>query len=855
MKKIIIAILIGLLFVIPIQAQEKIYLPVIFKMLVAPDTNNNWRIIQPVASSNLVLNPSAETTANFSVVGTATVTRSTTFQKYGLFSYRVQLAASGDGIQLTTSTLTNAHHFVTARIRGSFTSLSALLNGNSKPLTLIEKIDSNWNLYGASFGASLANGATALQITDTASGDFYVDGIQVEPLTFWTTYIDGTQSGCAWLGAAHAAASERSGQSRAGGVSLDFWEEYKFQIHRIVGAGAASHNLSIDSYAILPGGELNSDKVTSRDFDIIGKFITETEEELHQKRQALAAAFQTDDNQLTLIRFNGAEVQTEIAVRYQSGLEADLAAFYGNFEIVSNEEVNEVRKFTEDTSIQVAAPNPYWHEVGESAVDLDTNDSETFRIVAGRLRSTGQWNELGPPDVAGTYTRTRAIAEDSTYIYFGGDFTNFDNIANADFIVRWHKVDQVWSALDVGLNGIVLALAIAPNGDLYIGGQFTNAGGIAAADFLTRWDGTNFNAVGAPNTGTAAITGVFSLIFDQGGDLFIGGQFTNWANIAAADRIAMWNGSSYSALGSGITGTVVLAFAIGLDNRLYVGGGFTAAGGGAAANIAQWTSSTSTWANLGNDDIDDTVNALAISLDGIIYLGGEFTIFNGSPGDFVVSWNGTSYSNMQSGMNNPVFSLAVGPDGVVYAGGQFTTAGGITLADTIARWNSYTWAHLDIDLPGTAITFAILASKFSDPVVEQNYDLFLGFDTTGAGTFAGAVVTTNEGSVQAFPKIVYARSGGTTAIIETLRNERTGKELLFDYALLDGETLTIDLDPLAKSIISSFFGLRLDAVLPNSDFGTWSLPRNDSNITSYVNESGTPVITAYMLWRDAYDGY
>ncbi len=854
MKKIIIAILLGLIFTLQIQAQEpeyKIYLPVIFKMLVAPDTNNNWRIIQPIASSNLVLNPSAEIAANFSAIATATVTRSTTFQKYGLFSYRVQPAASGDGIQLTTSTLTNAHHFVTVRIRGSFTSLSALLNGNSKPLTLIEKIDSNWSLYGASFGASLASGATALQITDTASGDFYVDGIQVEPLTFWTTYIDGTQSGCAWLGVANAAASERSGQSRAGGVSLDFWEEYKFQIHRIVGAGAASHNLSIDSYAILPGGELNSDKVTSRDFDIIGKFIAETEQELHQKRQALEAAFQTDDNQLTLIRFNGAEVQKEIAVRYQSGLEANLAAFYGKFEIVSNEEVNEVRKFTEDTSIQVAAPNPYWLEVGESAVDLDTNDSGTFRIVAGRLRGTGQWDVLGPPDAAGTYTDVRAIVEDDTYVYVGGVFSNFDNIANADSIVRWHKQDQVWSALDVGLTVGVLALAIAPNGDLYIGGQFLNAGGIAAADYITRWDGTNFNAVGVPNTGAAAITNVLTLVFDHGGDLFIGGNFLNWADIANADFIARWDGTSYSALSTGAD-ALILALALGIDNEVFVGGNFLNIGGVAANRIASWNGTA--FSALGSG-VADLVNVIAVREDGIVFLGGQFQMAGGAQANFIASWNGTAFSPLGDGMNNNVLSLSIGPDEVLYASGQFTIAGGIDLADRAARWNNFTWAHLDLDLPGSPNVFAVLASRFSDPVVEQNYDLFLGSSTTGTGTFAGAITATNEGSVQAFPKIVYARSGGTTAVIETLRNERTGLELLFDYPLLDGETLTIDLDPLEKTIISSFFGSRLDAVLPNSDFGTWSLPREDSNVTSYINESGTPTLEHYMLWRDAYSGY
>lgn len=107
----------------------------------------------------------------------------------------------------------------------------------------------------------------------------------------------------------------------------------------------------------------------------------------------------------------------------------------------------------------------------------------------------------------------------------------------------------------------------------------------------------------------------------------------------------------------------------------------------------------------------------------------------------------------------------------------------------------------------------------------------------------------------AFPIIVFSRTGGTTATIKTVVNERTGQELLFDYDLLDGETLTIDLSPTNKTIVSSFFGSRLDAVLANSDFGTWALLPNDNNITSFVDTSGSPIITAYILWQTPFDGY
>jgi hypothetical protein len=611
--------------------------------------------------------------------------------------------------------------------------------------------------------------------------------------------------------------------------------------------------LGVDSYALLPGGELNSDKVLSREFQIIGKFIAESEADLLEKKRALESAFYTNDNQLTRLRFNGSKVQKELAVRYQSGLEGDLATFYGNVEIVEDERYTEHELYTEKAAIQVVAPYPYWQEVGESAVLLDTNDSATFRLVAGRLRSTGQWDELGPPNAAGTYTAVYTLAEDDIYLYIGGNFLNFDNIAAADYVVRYDKRAGTYSALDVGLNGVVWDMALAPNGDLYIGGEFTNAGGIAAADYLTRWDGTNFNAVGTPVSGGAVITRVQALAFDRAGILYVGGLFTNWNNIAAADYIVKWDGSSYTALSTGMDG-YVKTIVVGPDNAVYMGGGFLTAGGVSASYATYWANSA--FHSMSTSGINGQVETMAIAPNGILYVGGFFTTILGSTVfNHIASWNGLSWSTLGDGLNADVYNLFVGNDGFLYISGSFTSAGDITLADRIARWNGYAWVHLDIDLPGAAIAYSILASKYVDPVIPQKYDLFVGFDTTGTGTFAGLVTPTNGGNVAAYPKVIVKRTGGTSGILETIKNESTGLELLFNYGLLDGETLEINLTPGNRSIISSFFGPRPDAILANSDFGQWSLQPGMNDVSSFVAVAGGPTIEASMIWRESYSGY
>src|SRR5206468_1832401 len=107
---------------------------------------------------------------------------------------------------------------------------------------------------------------------------------------------------------------------------------------------------------------------------------------------------------------------------------------------------------------------------------------------------------------------------------------------------------------------------------LYAGGWFTNAGGIGATN-IAIWDGNSWSALGSGMDNS-----VYALAI-SGSNLYAGGSFTN-AGGTAANYIAKWNGSSWSALGSGIGGAPpgyhpeVLALAV-LGSELYVGGIFT----------------------------------------------------------------------------------------------------------------------------------------------------------------------------------------------------------------------------------------------------------------------------------------
>jgi hypothetical protein len=241
-----------------------------------------------------------------------------------------------------------------------------------------------------------------------------------------------------------------------------------------------------------------------------------------------------------------------------------------------------------------------------------------------------------------------------------------------------------------GADGAVSAAAVDSAGNVYIGGGFTAVGGIAA-NRIAKWDGHSWSALGSgvsggPPWGDPA--GVFALAA-SGNNVYAAGNFTTAGGIAVS-YIAKWDGNSWSALGSGMDDEVDALAASGGD--LYAGGTFTTAGGIAAKYIAKWDGST--WSALGLG-MNDWVSALAV-LGSNVYAGGWFTGAGDSPANYIAKWDGSSWSEvgygMAFGISTRVDALAVsGSD--LYVGGDFTKAGDIA-ANYVAKWDGSNWSAL-----------------------------------------------------------------------------------------------------------------------------------------------------------------
>ncbi|MBL8863365.1 MAG: hypothetical protein JNK02_15325 [Planctomycetes bacterium] len=241
---------------------------------------------------------------------------------------------------------------------------------------------------------------------------------------------------------------------------------------------------------------------------------------------------------------------------------------------------------------------------------------------------------------------------------------------------------------------------------LFAAGGFTLIGG-TNANRIARWNGTAWTALGSGlNDAVADVA-----LFDDGAGtvLFAGGGFTTAGGLPAS-RVARWDGASWSALGSGLNNgvEVLAAHDDGSGAALYAGGSFTTAGGAPASRIARWDGAS--WSALGGG-LNQRVLALASFDDGsgpALYAGGLFTQAGGVAASHIARWDGTSWSTLGSGMNAAVHTLTVFDDGngpALYAGGQFTTAGGVS-ARRIARWNGSTWAALGSGTSGPVYALA-----------------------------------------------------------------------------------------------------------------------------------------------------
>jgi len=379
----------------------------------------------------------------------------------------------------------------------------------------------------------------------------------------------------------------------------------------------------------------------------------------------------------------------------------------------------------------------------------------TLSLLAMAAQSLAQpvcdWSSLGSG--FNDTVRTLTMFDDGSgpMLCVGGAFTNAGGVAAAR-VARWNG--SQWVPMATDLNNAVQVLSVLDVGTgpaLYMGGGFTTINGISDINRVARLEGGTWHPLGGGVGGNPLATpSVIALeAFDSGTgpSLYAGGSFIT-ADGLATKGIARWDGKSWSSVGSGLgnSGPVglspyVLTMMVhdnGAGPALYVGGGFTSAGGEPASNIAKWNGQT--WAPLGAG-LNGPVKAMTVFDDGTgpaVFAVGSFTGSGSTSLSRVAKWDGLAWEPLGSGLNNVANAMTVFDDGTgpaLYVGGDFTAAGG-TPANRIARWDGSGWRPLGSGVNHTVWTLLGLDDGTADTLV------IAGSFTTAGGIPHGRIVDT-----------------------------------------------------------------------------------------------------------------
>jgi len=263
--------------------------------------------------------------------------------------------------------------------------------------------------------------------------------------------------------------------------------------------------------------------------------------------------------------------------------------------------------------------------------DLMAGGSFTF---AGGVnaRHIAKWNGNSWAQVgSGMNSYVLALTVYGGELIAGGQFTEAD-YASALYIAKWNGTS--WAPLSSGMNFRVHALTVY-EGELIAGGSFITAGGVSAK-YIARWNGSSWAPLGS------GLDSTVTTLFVHGSELIAGGYFTTAGGISA-NRIARWNGSSWAPLGGGIGGGKPYSYVstlTGYGSDLIAGGNFTTAGGVSANRIARWNGSS--WSPLGNGmgggNPYTFVSALSVYGNDLI-AGGNFITAGGVSANKIARWN------------------------------------------------------------------------------------------------------------------------------------------------------------------------------------------------------------------------
>ena len=237
---------------------------------------------------------------------------------------------------------------------------------------------------------------------------------------------------------------------------------------------------------------------------------------------------------------------------------------------------------------------------------------------------------------------------------------------------------------------------------------------------VVRWNGSNWSALGS-GVGTQTYEEVNALIL-SGTDVIAGGRF-DLSGDRVVNHLAKWTGGAWSALDGGLGVNNVVDVLLSDNNAVYVSGNINQFGSLQALGLAKLSGSS--WSGEGTPAAS-FIRALVKSSLTELIAGGAFNSIGGASAAYLSRWNGAAWSELAGGTNGYVNALAR-DDGRLYVGGEFTTVGGGLSggnpANRIAMWDG-TWHTLGDGFNGPVRALAL----------DSNGNLYAAGEFTHAGS-------------------------------------------------------------------------------------------------------------------------
>jgi trimeric autotransporter adhesin len=345
----------------------------------------------------------------------------------------------------------------------------------------------------------------------------------------------------------------------------------------------------------------------------------------------------------------------------------------------------------------------------------------------------------------------------------------------AEGIAKWTGTS--WEAIPgfANPNFYASAMGVMPNGDIIVGGNFAQIGGVNARK-IARWNGTAWTAMGSGISEDVPQSSVDTILVTPEGELYIGGIFEFFGQ-TPCNGVAKWNGTDWVAMGSGVctpSQGAVTSMIKHPQLGLVVSGTFSAIVGqpGFAIRVAAWNGTA--WTALGSG-LAGPAEDLAIMPNGDI-AASESPNTPGLMTQRIARWNGTTWTSLGGGLNENVVALLTLPNGDLVAGGLFTAAGGRP-ADRLVRWNDVDVATIDTQpadrrtTPASTVQFQLIASgggalsyewyREGQPLI--NGPTLSGSVIAGVRTPALSISNVSDADEGGYRCVVSNACGGTTS--------------------------------------------------------------------------------------------